>query len=166
MTAPNSNEEKSWGLHLNTRWAHHVKSFPAWLRKSQQKSWAEKGLVVWDETAGSVTHLTGNQVLQIYQQLQSSTDWLQEGFLIGEPAYHIPLDQGKSAEGRWVLTNTTQLAAEQAQKVFDFIRENLGEFEKIAEEEKEERSRVLAQVYSFLLRDAEAKKDSQADQEP
>ena len=65
------------------------------------------------------------------------------------------MDQGKSAEGRWVLTNTTQLTAEQAQKVFDFIQENMTVFQEMADAEKKEHSRALARAYSILLSKAD-----------
>jgi len=151
MTLPESKEEASWGFHTNSREIYHLQTLPAWLNKKQQKSWTEKGLAIWDKTTGSVTHLTGEQVLQIYQHWQSNTEWQQAGFLIGEPAYMIPLNKDKPGEGQWKLTNTTQLSGDQAQKVFEFIQKTLISFEKMAQEDREERVKALGIVYNIIL---------------
>jgi len=137
---------------------------------------AENGSVVWDAGVKQVTHLYGRQALRILDHLRQSDAWRKDGLLIGEVAYNLTIPSEKkskkkggdqfetepSQENGWCLTNTIQLSPDQVQQFLSFLEQREASLRKVAVEERAERKRILARVYSMILEWAEEREQKNA----
>jgi hypothetical protein len=140
---------------------------PKWASSWGQQNWQKLGAVVWDARVNRVTHLHGNQALQILQQSRQSEAWKKEGSLVGEVSYRITLSSDKKSKSKgniidqpepkpvqedgWCLTHTIQLEPDQAQQFVSFLERHETNLEKVIAVEPAERRRILAKAYSLIL---------------
>jgi len=171
-----ANQDLVWGFHINESiYSSFCPPCPKWAKSLEQQNWHTLGVVVWDARVNRITHLHGNQALQILEQSRQSESWKNEGLLVGEVAYHITIPSNKksksniadqpeskpSQEDGWCLTHTIQLAPDQTQQFVSFLEQHEANLKKVIEAETAERGRILAQVYSLILSwGDERKKDS------
>lgn len=161
-----SNKDPVWGFHLNaTIYSLSCPPCPKWANSWEQQNWHKLGIVVWDAQVNRVTHLHGSQAIQILEQSRQSESWKKEGLLVGEIAYFITIPSHKKSKSRiadqpepktshkdgWCLTNSIQLAPDQAQKFISFLAQHETNLEKVIQAEAAERSRILGEVYSLIL---------------
>jgi len=130
------------------------------------------GVVIWDAQINQVTHLYGSQAVAILEQSRKSASWKKEGLLVGEVAYRITIpstkkskrktedqsEQKPSQEDGWCLTNTIQLAPDQAQQFVSFLERYAANLERVVMEETAERRRILGKAYSLILSWADERK--------
>ena len=109
-----------------------------------------------------VTHLHGGEAVHVLEQSRKSKSWKQEGLLVGEVAYRVAIPSIKksksktanqsepkpSQEDGWCLTNTIQLAPDQAQQFVSFLEQHEANLEIVIIAEAAEIGRILGQVYS------------------
>lgn len=161
-----ANKDSVWGFHLNeTIYSLSCPPCPQWANSWGQQNWHKLGVVVWDARMNRVTHLQGSQAFHILEQSQKSEAWKNEGLLVGEFAYCITIPSHKKSKSRiadqpqpktsqedgWGLTNSIQLAPDQAQQFISFLEQHETNLEKIIQAEAAERGRILGQVYSLIL---------------
>lgn len=104
--------------------------------------------MVWDARVNRVTHLYGSQAVHILEQSQQSKVWKKEGFLVGEVAYCITSHKKSksqiaaqpepktSQEDGWCLTNSIQLAPDQAQQFIAFLEQQETNLEKSSKQKQ------------------------------
>jgi hypothetical protein len=161
-----ANKDPEWGFHLNeTIYSLSCPPCPKWANSWEQQNWHKLGVVVWDARVHRVTHLHGSQATHILEQAQQSEAWKKEGLLVGEVAYHISIPSHKKSksqianqpepkapqENGWCLTNSIQLAPDQAQQFVAFLERQEANLEKVTQAEAVERKRILGEVYSLIL---------------
>lgn len=142
------------GFRLNWQTWPKASDWPEWANPYQREKWEKKGLLLWDEETQQVTNLNGQQALDILDQFRHASDWWEEGCIVGEPAWSIPLNNNEH-KGEPVLTNTINLNPQQTQAFFDFLVLEEDRLQQMKATEEKERARILRQVYSILIEMAE-----------
>jgi len=161
-----SDQDLEWGFHLNeTIYSVSSPPCPKWAKPLEQQNWQKLGVVVWDTRVNRVTHLHGNQALHVLEQSRQSKSSKKEGLLVGEVAYRFTIPSNRKSKSRiadqpeskpsqedgWCLTNTIELAPNQAQAFISFLEQHEADLKKVVIAEATERRRILEQVYSLIL---------------
>lgn len=152
----NSNYTRQ-GFHLNWQTWPAASDWPEWANRYQREKWEKQGLILWDEETQQVTRLSGQQALSLLDQLSHASDWQEQGCVVGEPSWRIPLNNNEQ-KGELVLTNTLDLNPQQVQALFDFLVLEEERLQQMKAADEKERNRVLSQVYSILIEWAEQDK--------
>ncbi len=149
----NSSKE-TWGVFLNQRLWSHATEYPAWAKPGQQEKWRKQGVVLWCEATQTITHLNGRHALALLEQLHNSNEWKEQGCVVGEPAWLLPLDSPDS-KGEPVLTNQMTLTSAQTAMLLDLLVGEEATLKQMALQEEENEKRILARVYSLILESAD-----------
>jgi hypothetical protein len=160
-------EKEEWGIHLNQSKFSNARNYPSWAKPIQRESWNSRGIIIWDKKTEKVTKLWAYQGIQLLRVFRETIEWKENGVVVGEPAVEILLDSGRKKkkeqsqpqENRWVLTNQIQLSGNQSQEFFLFLEKNEELLQKMEIEDDNERSRILGEVYSYILSWGKEKKD-------
>lgn len=165
MQPSNRPDEGTWDLRLNRGNWTSVQDWPMWANRHHQEKWKGHGLIIWDNEIQEVTKLSGQQAIALLNHQRRNSEWIENGLVIGEPAWRLSLDEPKR-QGEPVLTDKITLSPSQAQILYDLLlleEDTLLEM-KAAEEEKE--THTLARVYRLLLAAAARKKQSSPETSP
>lgn len=113
-------DEAGWRMRLNRREWSSMKDWPTWTNRHQRKKWGERGLIVWDKATQTVARVRGCHLLAILAELRDDLDWKQRGYIVGEPAWRLSLDD-PDGKGEPILTNQIKLDPEQTAALLDFL---------------------------------------------
>jgi hypothetical protein len=149
QSKPDQNND-SWGMVLSQRSWQQAKDWLTWTNLNQREKWEKAGLVIWDADVQQVTRLSGGQSLGLLESLRNSTEWRQQGCVVGEPAWRISLDDSEST-GESVLVNEIALSPDRSQALYDYlVREEEALLQMQAKEEEKE-ALILARLYDIIL---------------
>ena len=152
MTNDHPRAPKTVGMHINTTGNYHSVPQPlAWLNGGQEASWKEHGLVLWDESAHCVTHLSPAQALQLLGEINSKPGWQEIGLSIGEPANIIHLNPEDREKDGWQLINIIHLDPSRVQELLDLLQGNQAVLQHMADQEEIRRRQALARAYAEIL---------------
>ena len=152
----------TWGLHINSaRYLDTPPEYPDWLNPLQKQEWQDRGLVVWDSISRVVTHLYAGYAIRILENMRETDTWKTNSFIIGSPAYQIPLPNTRrkkqteetsieSSKGGLVITNKIELYPEQAKELLDFLTSEEDTLKKIATDEDREAREALRKVFGLI----------------
>lgn len=147
---PTEQDEPGWGARVNTRWRGEAKDYPQWTRGIDQSKWGKKGLLLWDHSTQTVTHLSARQAVGLLESFRTEEAWKQEGIVLGENSTKLKLNDPEW-EPQTCLLNKIQLSPSQVQELFELLGREEPELRRLSEFEKAEKERRLGQVYSLLL---------------
>lgn len=128
-----------------------------------------------------MAHLYARYALKLLENLQKTDTWKSHRFIVGSPAYRIPIPNTRrkkdtketgdelQQEG-WVLTNKIELAPNQAAELFAYLTTEGDVLKQIATDEDRQAREALGKVYSLIAgygrKIREAKKDGWESEEP
>jgi hypothetical protein len=141
----------SWGMKINGGWFPIGRKCPEWANNFQRKIWGESGLIIWDETAKTITHVLASNAINVLEYLSITEEWKLGGIVVGEPATRLIIGKTVS-ETKTALKNEINLTVEQCTQLLDFLQRNKDDLERIQEQEKQHRRHSLGKVYSILLK--------------
>jgi len=156
---PNQN---TWGMHINSgRYPASPPEYLDWLNPFQNPKWQDRGIVVWDATRRVMTHLYASYALKILALMQETDSWKTSCFIVGSPAYQIPISNTRRKkqinetgtempQAGWVLTNKIELSSDRAAKFFEFLTAEREALKQIASDEQREAREALGRVYALL----------------
>jgi hypothetical protein len=145
---------QSWGIHLNWQEWSTTRDWPAWANPYQREKWKERGLIIWQNEARQVTRLKGQHALSLLDHLRSASEWKEQGYVVGQPAWQLSLDNPDD-KGELVLSDTINLSPQQTQVLFDFLVREEERLQQMKAAEEEVRTRALSRVYDMLFEWAE-----------
>lgn len=143
-------DEPGWGARVNTRWRGEARDYPQWARGLDQRKWGEKGLLLWDHGAQTVTHLSAAQAVDLREFLRTEEAWKREGIVLGENSTKLKPNDPEW-EPQTCLLNKIQLSPAQVRKLFEVLAREEAELRRMSEFEKAEKERRRGRVYSLLL---------------
>ena len=156
-----NNKEQQWGIHLEQNGHQNRNDCPDWVKPIHLRNWIFQGVVVWNKEGQQVTKLWANQSLKLLDDLRSTSDWKENGVVIGEPVVMFSLEMSKkkkknpteNTKGKWILENQMHLSAKQAEILFNFIQANEEILKGFASKDEEEKGKRLVNAYRSLLGD-------------
>ena len=150
MQTITDSQEKEWGIRLNESVWNPVKDWPEWANRSQRDSWTQMGVILWSKETRTITRLKGRHALAILAQLRDNPEPLQQGCVVGEPAWEISLNN-PGDKGKPALANEMVLSPKQIVTLFDWLEQEEEVLKQMAKEEEAERKRRLAQAFDVLF---------------
>lgn len=144
----------SLGIYLNLHPGPKARDWPAWTNHRQQEKWGKEGLILWDTEAQLVTRISTQQAISLLNHWRNSTKWQEHGFTVGEPVWQLSLNNPEE-KARQVLQDPLDLSPQQAQALFDYLRQHEEQLKQMAAAEEQARNHALNQVYDRLIELAE-----------
>ena len=128
-----------WGMHIN-RYDHDPQSLstPDWLSIKGQNAWKWRGLIVWRCEPEQIVCIQPGYAMKIIKDLQESTEWQSEGYVIGEwgVSFEINLKTKESKSSELELLNQMHLSLEQSGELFAFLLSNVKEIQQLCTEDR------------------------------
>lgn len=130
--------EPDWGMHIN-RYDHDPQSPSAtdWLSIKGQNIWKWRGLIVWRREPEQIVSIQPGYTMKIIKELQKSTKWQREGYIIGEWGmsfeFNLKTKESKSSEPG--LLNQMHLTPEQSGELLSFLMTNIKELQQLYSED-------------------------------
>ena len=152
-------EETSWGFRLNRYEQFRDRSYPAWANPLQRDKWGKAGLILWDSEQQQVTKLSWKQTAELLNHLQTHSEWRDKGLTVGEPVTRLSVSEPER-DPEPTLIHKIYLNQAQAAKLFELLESDATQIEELVEMEKQEESRILAEVYRYLISKGKERKDT------
>jgi len=152
-----------WGVHINHQKDIGYPLRPEWVRAGNQMTWANIGVIVWNESSNKVICLFPQQALDVLDDLRESSELANMPFCLDWNSYTMPF----SEEDRINWRNTKNrrhrlsdnistsssliLSPEQAQELLIYLEKHQIEIRDLADAHMKDVRKVLGRVYSIIL---------------
>lgn len=165
--------EQTWGAEINRR-GYGSKTIPElcleWITPVAKDDWQKKGVVVWSHQAQRVEVLSAAHALQYLEHMRTNDDWQTDGIPILRQSIVLKLEdtrkrkdkrnkdeedpdtEEKTSKGETVVEERFRLSPDQSIEFLKILEMNEAILQEMADEDERERSRVLWQVYSYILK--------------
>lgn len=167
-------EQQIWGIVINRRgYGNEAMPDPCleWATWADKEDWKKKGVVVWSHEAQRVECLSAAHTLQYLEHLRTNGDWQVEGIPILRQSTILKFEdtrtrkgkgktaneddhaaKEKSSKGETVVEERFRLSPDQSVEFLKILEMNETTLQEMADEDERERSRVLREVYSYILK--------------
>jgi hypothetical protein len=144
----------AWGVRINTDRRSKAKNYPQWAHPVDQQKWGERGLIVWDRGAQTITRLSATQAVGLLDALRNGDVWKERGIVVGEPTMVFTLDK-RDPKREYQLVNTIALVPSQVQELLDFLARHEAELRQISAVEEDEKNEAIWRAHNILIRAAQ-----------
>ena len=166
-------EQRTWGIEINRR-GYGNQAIPdlclEWATWADKEDWEKKGVVVWSHDAQRVERLSAAHALQYLEHIRTNDDWEVDGIPILRQSTVLRIedtrkkkgkrkkDEGdldaeeQSSKGETVVEERFRLSPDQSVEFLKTLEMNEATLQELADEDERERSRVLWEVYSLILK--------------
>lgn len=175
MEISTEQNKPSWGAQINIiesgrRNARTIPpGCPEWAKPTDE-AWHRRGVVVWNNTTQKMKALYASEALEILENLRTTDDWKVKGITFIQRAIYIKSSEepkrkhpGKKREepesapqGSEPIRETVEkeaahLEPDAAMEFFEWLQAQEATLRRMAEEDKEQNSKILYEIYSLLL---------------
>ena len=145
-----SSSQPSWGYLFVANRRCHPSEIPSLASQSQREKFQEAGLVVWDHETQTITHLSGNYLLGLYEEMKGPDDWRHNGIIIGTPVTQIMIDYPDEPP-QDVLTDKIHLVGQPAEEICCLLHDKLDIIRRIAAAEQKHINEIKDEVIRLLI---------------
>jgi hypothetical protein len=150
MNTQDEHNETNWGARVNASTTYQAKDCPSWATRPQRDKWNDRGLILWDHETQQITRLWASQALELLDYLRANDSWREKGVEVGEPAIALSIDH-PDQEPKQVLADKIQLDPDQLCELLKLLETREQTLHQMKDDDEQERSRRLWQVYALLL---------------
>lgn len=177
--------QQSWGVYVNSTSYGSARSIPkdclTWVKPVDKDKWQKRGVVVWHNEAQRVEAKSAGYALQLLEYMHTNDIWKENGIPITRQYIQLlPTDTPKKRQSRkkgenqpsvekeeskseTVIEESFRLTPEESAQLMQTLEANEPSLRQMADEDEKHKSRVMGQVYSFLLRGARMSEGNEID---
>ncbi|MBE7467657.1 MAG: hypothetical protein HS114_00765 [Anaerolineales bacterium] len=143
--------------------------------------WQKRGVVVWHNEAQKVEVMSAGYALQLLEYIYINDAWKEKGIPIPQQGIHLilsdtpkkkqsrkkgesqPPTEEKESKPKPVIKECFWLTPEESAQLLQILEANEPTLRQMADEDEKHRSRIMGQVYSFLLKGARMSEGNEID---
>jgi hypothetical protein len=156
-------DNSSWGIHINRKSDIGAPPCPQWVKAGNQKTWKNKGVIIWNKYESKVMCMFPQQALDVLDDLRESPEWKDSPFCLGWNSYIMPFSEEDRIEWRTTKNRRNRssngklsscdliLIPEQTEALLLYLEEHQIEIREFADAYSEEVRKVLGRVYSMII---------------
>jgi len=140
-----------WEVHVYREWRPVRKPSPGWASPWQREKWSVRRLVLCDHQASRIAWLAPTTAVCLLNQLRTTADWKEQGFVVEEPAMGFSLNDPEQKPCRTLLGEMI-LSPQQLQELLQLLEGHAARLQQLHEEQERKRRWRIGQAYDIILK--------------